>query len=107
MSGNLMNNPKHWRDRAEEARANGEQMNDPEAKRQMYEIAGGVRLQSQPRGRKLASFVKCLRCGHRGVLREADLPSYGEKPDAPIAAFVKRLKCRQCGSRSVQAFQTN
>jgi hypothetical protein len=41
MSDGLMNNAQHWRDRAEEARANAEQMNDPEAKRQMYEIAGG------------------------------------------------------------------
>jgi hypothetical protein len=60
---------------------------------------------STPTGTHIS--VKCLRCGHRGVLREADLPSYGETPDAPIAAFVKRLKCRQCGSRSVQAFRTN
>jgi hypothetical protein len=35
-----------------------------------------------------------LRCGHRGFLRESDLPSFGAKPDAPIAALVKRLKCR-------------
>lgn len=47
--------------------------------------------------------VECLRCGHRGELRESDLPSFGEKPDAPIAAFVKRLTCQQCGSHSVRA----
>ena len=51
--------------------------------------------------------VECLRCGHRGLLRETDLPRFGEKPDAPIAAFIKRLKCRQCGSQSVRAFRTN
>ena len=44
---------------------------------------------------------------HRGLLREADLPCFGEEPDAPIAAFIKRLKCRQCGSQSVRAFRTN
>jgi hypothetical protein len=62
---------------------------------------------STPTGTATRISVKCLRCGHQGVLRESDLPSYGEEPDAPIAAFVKRLKCRQCGSQSVQAFRTN
>jgi hypothetical protein len=33
--------PKHWRDRAEEARVHAEQMTDPEAKRMMLEIANG------------------------------------------------------------------
>jgi hypothetical protein len=37
----LMNNPQHWRDRAEEARVNAEQIGDPEAKRMMLEIAEG------------------------------------------------------------------
>jgi hypothetical protein len=37
----LMNDPKHWRDRAEEARSHADDMNDPEAKRQMLEIARG------------------------------------------------------------------
>jgi hypothetical protein len=35
----LLNNVEHWRDRAEEARVHAEQMNDPEAKRMMLEIA--------------------------------------------------------------------
>jgi hypothetical protein len=38
-------------------------------------------------------------------LLETDLPSYGEDPGAPIARFVKRLVCRQCGSHSVKAFR--
>jgi len=49
--------------------------------------------------------VECLRCGHRGELRESDLPSFGEKPDAPIAAFIKRLTCHKCGSHSVRAYR--
>jgi ribosomal protein S27E len=49
--------------------------------------------------------VECLRCGHRGMLREADLSRYGERSDTPIAAFIKRLKCRKCGSQSVRAFR--
>jgi len=35
----LFNDPKHWRDRAEEARANAEHLHDPDAKRMMLEIA--------------------------------------------------------------------
>jgi ribosome-binding protein aMBF1 (putative translation factor) len=31
--------PKHWRERAEEARAHAQQMTDPEAKRMMLAIA--------------------------------------------------------------------
>ena len=45
MKNTLMNNPQHWRDRAEEARVNAEQMSDPESKRMMLEIADGyIRL---------------------------------------------------------------
>jgi hypothetical protein len=33
------NDPKHWRERAEEARAHAQQMTDPEAKRMMLTIA--------------------------------------------------------------------
>ena len=34
-----INDPKHWRDRAEEARAHAEQMIDPDSKRKMLRIA--------------------------------------------------------------------
>jgi hypothetical protein len=34
-----INDPKHWLDRAKEARALAEQMNDPEAKRTMLKNA--------------------------------------------------------------------
>jgi hypothetical protein len=50
--------------------------------------------------------VECLHCGHRGTLRERDLERYGEVPGAPIAAFVKRLACSECGSHSVRAYRT-
>ena len=33
------NDPTHWRERAEEARAHAQQMTDPEAKRMMLTIA--------------------------------------------------------------------
>jgi hypothetical protein len=50
--------------------------------------------------------VRCLRCQHRGVIAEADLPRFGVKPGAPVARFVKRLRCRKCGSGSVIAQRT-
>jgi hypothetical protein len=39
MSLYSINDPKHWLDRAKEARALAEQMDDPEAKRTMLAIA--------------------------------------------------------------------
>jgi len=39
ISETLVDDPKHWRDRADEARAVAEQLADPESKRRMVEIA--------------------------------------------------------------------
>ena len=50
--------------------------------------------------------VRCLSCRHRGVIAEGDLVSFGIKPGAPVAQFVKRLRCRKCGSGSVTAQRT-
>jgi hypothetical protein len=36
-------------------------------------------------------------------LSRNDLTRFGLKPDAPIAAFVKRLRCSECGCASVVA----
>jgi hypothetical protein len=50
--------------------------------------------------------VRCLSCQHRGVIAEGDLARFGIKPGAPVAQFVKRLRCRKCGSGSVMAQRT-
>jgi hypothetical protein len=47
--------------------------------------------------------VRCLSCQHRGFIAEHDLVRFGLKAGAPIAQFVKRLRCRKCGSGSVLA----
>ena len=54
------------------------------------------------RGATMAARIKveCLRCGHYGMVLESDLPRYGIKPEAPIAAFIKRLTCRAYGSHT-------
>jgi hypothetical protein len=49
--------------------------------------------------------VECLRCG--GALDETDLPRFGVESGAPIATFVKRLTCRECGNHSVRAFRSD
>jgi hypothetical protein len=50
--------------------------------------------------------VRCLSCQHRGVIAEGDLGRFGIKPGVPVAQFVKRLRCRNCGSGSVMAQRT-
>ncbi|GEM_PF-5991986 len=47
--------------------------------------------------------VQCLRCRHIGRLTALDLSRRGIAAGAPIASFVKRLRCRKCGSQSVRA----
>jgi hypothetical protein len=47
--------------------------------------------------------VQCLRCRHIGVLTGAALARVAVTPHTPIAAFVKRLRCSKCGSKSVLA----
>lgn len=51
----------------------------------------------------LVVLVRCLHCRHKSVLSERALAAFGLRPDAPIAAFVKRLRCSKCGSGSVMA----
>jgi hypothetical protein len=48
-------------------------------------------------------LVQCLTCQHRGFISERELVRFGLKPGAPVAQFVKRLRCRKCGSHSVMA----
>jgi hypothetical protein len=47
--------------------------------------------------------VCCLRCGHDSKLSPRFLTRFGLKPNTPISAFVKRLRCSECGSGSVMA----
>jgi hypothetical protein len=44
-----------------------------------------------------------MTCRHRSTLDAAALKRFGLKPDAPIASFIKRLRCTECGSGSVMA----
>ena len=47
--------------------------------------------------------VQCLQCGHFSVLSPDMLSRLAIAHNTPIAAFVKRLRCRKCGSQSVLA----
>jgi uncharacterized protein YlaI len=46
--------------------------------------------------------VQCLHCGHVGVLSRQTLGRLS-LANKPIATFVKRLRCRKCGRKSVLA----
>ena len=50
-----------------------------------------------------AISVRCMRCQHRSSIDATALARFGLKADAPIATFVKRLRCSKCGSGSVIA----
>jgi hypothetical protein len=50
-----------------------------------------------------AIVVRCLHCRHEALLTSAELVAHGVKPEAPIAGFVRRLRCTHCGSGSVLA----
>jgi hypothetical protein len=52
---------------------------------------------------ELVVHVRCLRCRHKSLLSNKDLAVFGITPEAPIAAYVKRLRCTKCGSGSVLA----
>jgi RNase P subunit RPR2 len=43
--------------------------------------------------------VRCLHCGHEGSLSRTAVVRFGLDPNAPIAAYVKRLRCSKCGRR--------
>jgi hypothetical protein len=49
--------------------------------------------------------VECLRCGHCSSIPEERLRTFGLNPDAPIAKFIRRLTCTECGSHSVRAYR--
>jgi hypothetical protein len=50
---------------------------------------------------KSVILVRCLHCRHEGILDDAALARFGVNSSAPIASFVKRLRCTSCGSASV------
>jgi hypothetical protein len=52
---------------------------------------------------ELVVHVRCLRCRHKSLLSNKDLADFGIAPEAPIATFIKRLRCKKCGSGSVLA----
>ena len=60
-------------------------------------------MRNLAKSRRWVIAVRCLSCRHRGVIAEGDLLRFGITPRAPVAQFVKCLRCRKCGSGSVMA----
>src|ERR1700733_782349 len=50
--------------------------------------------------------IQCLKCRHTGRLTGSDLVRRGIRPEAPIASFVKRLRCGKCGSQRMRPART-
>jgi hypothetical protein len=53
MAESHINDPEHWRERAEEARVHAEQLTDPEAKQTMLNIADDYEKLAQRAERRL------------------------------------------------------
>ena len=49
--------------------------------------------------------IECLSCGHSSSMPEERLKTFGLSPDAPIAKFIRRLTCSECGSHSVRVYR--
>jgi hypothetical protein len=67
MSLYSINDPKHWLDRAKEARALAEQMDDPEAKRTMLKNAAARPKSGRTSSRTLAKVKVVVRSGMRAA----------------------------------------
>ena len=66
-----------------------------------FRASASVVIASGRRGRDMP-----LSCRHKGTIVERELVRFGVRPDAPISQFVKRLRCRKCGSGNVMAKRT-
>jgi hypothetical protein len=56
-------------------------------------------------GRMKHIAIECLTCGHCTSFPEQRLKAFRLSPDTPIAKFIRRLTCTECGSHSVRAWR--
>ena len=49
--------------------------------------------------------IDCLSCGHCTSVSVEKLPYFGLSPAASLVEFTKRLTCKECGGKAVQAFR--
>ena len=47
--------------------------------------------------------IDCLNCGHCSSVSAENLRYFGLPPDVSLAQLTKRLICKKCGSKAVQA----
>jgi hypothetical protein len=49
--------------------------------------------------------IDCLKCGHCTSIPEEKLSDFGLEPKSSLVTLIKRLVCKECGSKSVQTFR--
>ena len=49
--------------------------------------------------------IDCLKCGHFTSIPEDQLTQFGMDAKAPLVMLIKRLVCKECGSRSVRCYR--
>ena len=47
--------------------------------------------------------IDCLSCGHCSSVSVDKLSYFGLPPDVSLVQLTKRLTCKECGSKAVQA----
>jgi hypothetical protein len=68
-------------------------------------LSSEVPVQSGVGVGKVRIAIDCLNCGHCASISEAKLPYFGLKPDTSLVTLTKRLTCKECGSKAVQAYR--
>src|SRR5262249_3829851 len=104
MSLYSINDPKHWLDRAKEARALAEQMDDSEAKRTMLKNADDYERLAQraqerragrwPQSRKFFDPGDCARIGCNGLHQQAGRAILGVCVKSMVEGPTLRRLCK-------------
>ena len=49
--------------------------------------------------------IDCINCGHTSSVSVEKLPYFGLEETVSLVELTKRLRCRECGSKAVQAYR--